>query len=51
VSHELVFSNFVLRPLERQLLSGGQPLTLGARAFDVLSALVARAAAIASRPL
>jgi TolB-like protein/Flp pilus assembly protein TadD len=49
VSHELVFSNFVLRPLERQLLSGGQPLTLGARAFDVLSALVARAGDLVSK--
>ena len=49
MSHELVFSNFVLRPLERQLLSEGRPLALGARAFDVLSALVARAGDLVSK--
>ncbi len=49
MSHELVFSNFVLRPVERQLLSHGKPLTLGARAFDVLSALVARAGDLVSK--
>lgn len=49
MSHELVFSNFVLRPVERQLLADGRPLTLGARAFDVLSALVARAGSLVSK--
>ncbi len=49
MSHELVFSNFVLRPVERQLLANGRPLTLGARAFDVLSALVARAGELVSK--
>ncbi len=49
MSHELVFSNFVLRPVERQLLANGRPLTLGARAFDVLSALVARAGNLVSK--
>ena len=49
LSHELAFSNFVLRVQERQLLSEGRPLTLGARAFDVLSALVARAGELVSK--
>ncbi len=49
MSHELAFSNFVLRPVERQLLADGRPLTLGARAFDVLSALVARAGNLVSK--
>ncbi|MBC7435727.1 MAG: winged helix-turn-helix domain-containing protein [Bdellovibrionales bacterium] len=49
MSHDLVFSSFVLRVQERQLLQEGRPLTLGARAFDVLSALVARAGELVSK--
>lgn len=49
MSSELVFSNFVLRVHERQLLADGRPLTLGARAFDVLAALVARAGQLVSK--
>lgn len=39
----LVFSNFELRPYERQLLSHGKPMPVGARAFDVLNLLAQRA--------
>jgi len=38
----LVFGRFELRPAERLLLADGLPLTLGARAFDVLVVLAAR---------
>jgi len=38
----LVFGRFELRPAERLLLADGLPLSLGARAFDVLVALAAR---------
>ncbi len=38
----LRFGRFELRHVERQLLADGKPLALGARAFDVLSALVER---------
>src|SRR5689334_16490553 len=34
------FGRFELRPQERRLLLDGQPLELGARAFDVLEVLV-----------
>lgn len=40
---ELSFSSFVLRPYERQLVSNGAVLPLGARAFDVLRVLAQRA--------
>lgn len=43
MSAELLFSNFELRLHERQLIAQGKPVTLGARAFDVLSVLVQRA--------
>ena len=36
------FGRFVLRPAERQLLIDGEPAPLGARAYDLLSALVHR---------
>src|SRR5688572_4212406 len=39
---ELTFSQFTLRVHERQLLADGRPVTLGARAFDILSALAFR---------
>ncbi len=37
------FDRFELRPLVRVLLAAGQPIALGARAFDVLLALLQRA--------
>ena len=37
------FGSFELLPDERRLLADGEPVTLGARAFDLLVALVARA--------
>ena len=49
MTHDLTFSNFVLRRQERQLLAGGNPVTLGARAFDVLCALVERAGDLVSK--
>ena len=49
MTHDLTFSHFVLRTHERQLLSGGNPVALGARAFDVLCALVERAGALVSK--
>jgi DNA-binding winged helix-turn-helix (wHTH) protein len=36
------FSRFELRPAARQLLVDRQPTTLGARAFDLLLALLER---------
>jgi len=38
----LRFDRFEVRPLQRQLLVEGQPATLGARAFDLLLALIER---------
>jgi TolB-like protein/Tfp pilus assembly protein PilF len=43
VSPDLLFSHFVLRTHERELLSHGKPVPLGARAFDVLALLVHKA--------
>jgi TolB-like protein/Tfp pilus assembly protein PilF len=43
LNHDLSFSTFVLRPHERQLVSDGKVLPLGARAFDVLRVLALRA--------
>lgn len=37
---QYLFGRFTLRPAQRQLLVDGQPATLGARAFDLLMALV-----------
>src|SRR4051812_2239487 len=34
------FGRYLLRPAQRQLLCDGVPMKLGARAFDVLQALV-----------
>jgi len=42
LSAPLLFGSCEIRPAQRQLLVDGQPLTLGARAFDVLIALVER---------
>ena len=49
MTHELTFSHFVLRTFERQLLAHGKPLTLGARAFDVLCTLVERAGVLVTK--
>ena len=38
----LCFGKFEIRPLERQLLVDGQPVTVGSRAFDLLLALAER---------
>ena len=46
---ELTFSNFVLRTNERQLLADGNPVMLGARAFDVLCVLVERAGLLVTK--
>jgi predicted ATPase/DNA-binding winged helix-turn-helix (wHTH) protein len=40
VPDQYLFGRFALRPAQRQLLIDDQPATLGARAFDVLLALV-----------
>jgi TolB-like protein/DNA-binding winged helix-turn-helix (wHTH) protein len=42
VSDPLRFGRFELRPDERHLLMDGEPVSLGARAFDLLLALVER---------
>jgi DNA-binding winged helix-turn-helix (wHTH) protein len=42
VSQVLVFGRFALRMAERVLLVDGDPVVLGARAFDVLQALAER---------
>lgn len=36
------FDRFELRPAQRLLLAGGEPVTVGARAFDLLLALIER---------
>lgn len=36
----VVFGHFELRPAQRQLLKSGEPVTLGARPFDLLTALI-----------
>lgn len=36
------FGRFELRPLQRQLLADGEPINVGARAFDLLQVLVAK---------
>jgi predicted ATPase len=43
------FGRFELRPREGRLLEAGQPVALGGRAFDLLTALVARAGELVSR--
>lgn len=44
-----VFQQFEIRPEERQLLVGGQPVAIGARAFDVLLALADRSQRVVSK--
>ncbi len=36
------FDRFELRPAQRLLLAGGEPMPVGARAFDLLLALIER---------
>jgi predicted ATPase/DNA-binding winged helix-turn-helix (wHTH) protein len=43
------FDRFELQPPERRLLAAGQPVPLGARAFDVLLVLVQRAGSLVSK--
>ena len=43
------FGSFELQPTQRRLLAGGKPVALGARAFDVLLILVARAGELVSK--
>ncbi|MFM9880684.1 MAG: winged helix-turn-helix domain-containing protein [Burkholderiaceae bacterium] len=49
MSQSLVFSQFELQISERKLIDNGQPVTLGARAFDVLCALVDKAGELVSK--
>lgn len=44
-----VFQQFEIRPEERMLLVGDQPVTVGTRAFDVLLALVERSHRVVSK--
>lgn len=44
-----VFQQFEIRPEARQLLVGGQPVGIGARAFDVLLALAERSQRVVSK--
>ncbi len=48
MSESIRFGRFELRPTERRLLADGQPLALGARAFDVLQVLVEQRGALVS---
>lgn len=43
------FGHFALEPAQRRLLADGQPVSLGARAFDLLVILVARAGQLVSK--
>ncbi|WP_280151632.1 winged helix-turn-helix domain-containing protein [Piscinibacter sp. XHJ-5] len=43
------FAHFELQPQERRLLAAGEPVPLGARAFDVLLALAGRAGQLVSK--
>jgi DNA-binding response OmpR family regulator len=45
----LAFRRFVLLPHRRELLADGKPVRLGARAFDLLLALVEARAALVSK--
>lgn len=46
---EFTFSHYTLKVHERQLLADGKPVLLGARAFDVLCALVHKAGALVTK--
>lgn len=49
MSEPLTLGRFTLLPRERQLLDDGQPVVLGARAFDVLVALARRSGRLAAK--
>ena len=51
LSAELGFADFSLRIHERQLIAKGEPVPLGARAFDVLVVLVQHAGELVSKAL
>jgi len=46
---DCTFGRFTLEPAHRRLLMDGQPVSLGARAFDLLVVLVARAGRLVSK--
>ena len=48
LSEPIRFGRFELRTIERRLSAEGQPLAIGARAFDVLLALVEQRGALVS---
>ena len=43
------FAHWEIRPRERVLIVGGEPVRIGSRAFDVLWALVQRAGLVVAR--
>jgi DNA-binding winged helix-turn-helix (wHTH) protein len=45
----IAFGRFLLSPNRRELLTGGRPVRLGGRAFDVLMALVEAHGAVVSK--
>jgi len=49
LSGEFAFDRFVVRPDTRQLLVDGEPAKLGARAFDLLAALIERRERVVSK--
>lgn len=49
VNEPIRFGSVEIRPSERQLLLAGRPAALGARAFDVLLALIARRGQVISK--
>lgn len=49
MASEFAFDHFLLKVRERQLLSHGCPVAVGARAFDVLCALVHRAGTLVTK--
>jgi predicted ATPase/DNA-binding winged helix-turn-helix (wHTH) protein len=48
-AHSVRFDRYELQPRERRLLADGQPVVLGARAFDVLVSLVERAGSLVTK--
>lgn len=49
--HNFHFDHFVLLSQQRQLLADGKPVSLGARAFDVLSVLIENAQQVVTKAL
>lgn len=48
-THEIRFGRFILQPARRVLLADGQPVKLGARAFDLLMQLVQQAGRVVTK--